>query len=120
MRSVSFSKFAECFSHFLNYKWYQMAQSVSIIDFGLVIAKWVESCQNSEEYILLKMTVWLDKWPPEFSILPVKICLVREIPVCIYMFKVNNRNTRTWCGICSKLTVKTPERRQASFWCLCC
>ena len=27
------------------------------------------------------------------------------------MFKVNNRNTRTRCEICSKLT-KTPERRQ--------
>ena len=27
------------------------------------------------------------------------------------MFKVNNRNTRTRCKICSKLTIKTPERR---------
>ena len=27
------------------------------------------------------------------------------------MFKVNNRNTRTRCEICSKLTIKTPERR---------
>ena len=33
-------------------------------------------------------------------------------PVGNYMFKVNNRNTRTRCGICSKLTIKTPERRQ--------
>ena len=32
-------------------------------------------------------------------------------PVDNYMFKVNNRNTRTRCGICSKLTIKTPERR---------
>ena len=30
----------------------------------------------------------------------------------IYVPKVNNRNTRTRCEICSKLTVKTPERRQ--------
>ena len=30
----------------------------------------------------------------------------------IYMFKVNNRNSRTRCEICSKLTIKTPERRQ--------
>ena len=29
-----------------------------------------------------------------------------------YIFKVNNRNTRTRCEICSKLTIKTPERRQ--------
>ena len=32
-------------------------------------------------------------------------------PVDIYMFKVNNRNTRTRCEICSKVTIKTPERR---------
>ena len=32
----------------------------------------------------------------------------RGIP--IYMFKVKNRNTRTWFEICSKLTIKTPER----------
>ena len=33
-------------------------------------------------------------------------------PVDNYMFKVNNRNTITRCEICSKLTIKTPERRQ--------
>ena len=27
-----------------------------------------------------------------------------------YMFKVNNKDTRTACEICSKLTIKTPER----------
>ena len=31
-------------------------------------------------------------------------------PAGNYMFKVSNRNTRTRCEICSKLTVKTPER----------
>ena len=30
-------------------------------------------------------------------------------PASNYMFKVNNRNTRTRCEICSKLTIKTPE-----------
>ena len=30
-------------------------------------------------------------------------------PVGIYLLKVNNRNTRTRCEICSKLTIKTPE-----------
>ena len=29
-----------------------------------------------------------------------------------YMFKVNNRNTRTRCKICSKLTIKKPEWRR--------
>ena len=33
------------------------------------------------------------------------------LPAGNYMFKVSNRNTRTRCEICSKLTIKTPERR---------
>ena len=32
-------------------------------------------------------------------------------PVNIYLFKINNRNTRKRCEICSKLTIK-PKRRQ--------
>ena len=32
----------------------------------------------------------------------------RNLPAQI---KINNRNTRTRCEICSKLTIKTPERR---------
>ena len=31
-----------------------------------------------------------------------------------YMFKVGYRNTRARCETCSKLTIKTPERRQCS------
>ena len=36
------------------------------------------------------------------------ICFV-HITAGNYMFKVNNRNTRTRCEISSKLTIKTPE-----------
>ena len=31
-------------------------------------------------------------------------------PANIYLFKFNNRNTRKRCEMCSKLTIKTPER----------
>ena len=52
-------------------------------------------------------------------------------PAGNYMFKVNNRKIGTRCGICSRLTIKTPERRHpqngqtqsmklVSFWCLYC
>ena len=34
------------------------------------------------------------------------------MPAGNYLLKVNNRNTRARCEICSKLTIKTPERRQ--------
>ena len=33
-------------------------------------------------------------------------------PAGICLLKLNNRNTRKSCEICSKLTIKTPERRQ--------
>ena len=33
------------------------------------------------------------------------------VPAGNYMFKVNNWNIRTRCEICSKLTIKIPERR---------
>ena len=32
-------------------------------------------------------------------------------PVGNYMFKASNRNTKTRCEKCSRLTIKTPERR---------
>ena len=35
--------------------------------------------------------------------------LIRKNSAGIYLLKVNNRNTRTRCEICSKLTLKTPE-----------
>ena len=63
---------------------------------------------------------FLEAFPvPRFFIPPFRI-----LKIANYMFKVNNRNTRTSCEICSnrntrtsceicsKLTIKTPERRQ--------
>ena len=34
------------------------------------------------------------------------------VPSNIYLFKINNKNTRKSCETCSKLIVKTLERRQ--------
>ena len=41
-------------------------------------------------------------------------CSTKQLinPASIYLFKVNNGNSKTRCWICSKLTIKTPERRQ--------
>ena len=36
----------------------------------------------------------------------------KSYPASMYLFKVNNRNTRKMCEICAKLTMKTPERLQ--------
>ena len=43
--------------------------------------------------------------------------IVKPLTICTknpsgnYLFKVNNRNTRWRCEICSKLTIQKPERR---------
>ena len=58
-----------------------------------------KTLQNSNEPIRLRVIFWVGN----------------------YMFKVNNRNTRTRCEICSELKIKTPEQQHlASFWCLDC
>ena len=40
------------------------------------------------------------------------ISLVWMSPACIYSSNVNNKNARTVCESCSKLTIRTPERRR--------
>ena len=47
--------------------------------------------------------------PVMIVITAVLIISISVFPVGNYMFKVNNRNTRTRCEICSKLTIKSPE-----------
>ena len=42
------------------------------------------------------------------------IILIKYYPPGIYLLKVNDRNTRTRCEMCSKLGIKTPEQRK---WC---
>ena len=53
---------------------------------------------------------------------------VKQSPAGIYLLKVNNRNSRKRCEICSKLTIKTIELTikltiktpMASFWRIYC
>ena len=52
---------------------------------------------------------WAEKLLALTSVVILKSAM---IPAGIYIFKVKNRNTRTRCEVCSKLTLKTPERRQ--------
>ena len=41
---------------------------------------------------------------------------IEAYPVGIYMLKVNNRNTRARCEICSKLTIKIQDDANGH-WC---
>ena len=57
---------------------------------------------------------------PKLRCVKPRIVLCLPVSAGIYLLQVNNRNTRTKYEICSKLTIKTPEWCQASFWYLCC
>ena len=59
--------------------------------------------------------------PLAYFILQIPIDLIKRFPssifhpenrypASIYLLKVNNRNTRTRCEICSKLTINIPEQ----------
>ena len=41
----------------------------------------------------------------------IKCIIANNFPANIYLFKVNNRNNRKRCDICSTLIIKAPERR---------
>ena len=46
-------------------------------------------------------------------------CIKKDTPHGIYFLNINNGSTRKIREICSKLTIKSPERRHlTSFWCL--
>ena len=46
------------------------------------------------------------------ALICMKPVITEANPAGNYKFKVNNRNTRTRYEICSKLTIKIPERRR--------
>ena len=60
--------------------------------------------------VTIELECWLDRNSyPKCSILDV--WQGSRYPTCIYLLKVNNRNTGTRCEICSKLTIKTADGR---------
>ena len=65
------------------------------------------------EWVKLAATgIHVKWWKEDLSIyLIVYLAFFRTNPTGNYIFKVNIRNTRTSCEICSKLTIKTPEWR---------
>ena len=50
--------------------------------------------------------VYLSKWRTDSWAVANEVPFSNCYPAGIYMFKVNNRNTRLRCKICSKLTIK--------------
>ena len=57
---------------------------------------------------------WFEKFTIALLLLNKMIIFLKFPAIIIYLFKGSNRNTRKSCQICSKLTVKIPERRYLS------
>ena len=60
---------------------------------------------------------WVNEWVNKAEYIRKQPRCLNEVQVSnflanIYLFKVNNRNTRKRYEICSKLTIKILERRQ--------
>ena len=70
--------------------------STSVMDIG----KWVNRAWDSLSGLGFLHWAWDSCWIQVFF---------SDNPAVIYLLKVDNRNTRTRCEICSKLTIKTPE-----------
>ena len=68
---------------------------------------------NSLSRILLESRQYSKKLHERYNLSTI---LTTPFPAGIYQLKVINRNIRKRCEICSKLTIKTPERRQ-HHWC---
>ena len=66
--------------------------------------------KNSKNDRCDKLTYFRETWFDNYEI--ENVIWECQIPVDIYLLKVNNRNTRLKCEIWSKLTIKIPERRQ--------
>ena len=83
----------------------------------LKIAKLSVKHFNASFFIVKKLnwslgTSYSNPMSSQFICMPNVSKVFRTIPACIYLLKVNYRNTRKKCEICSELTIKTPERRQ--------
>ena len=50
-----------------------------------------------------------------FQVFCKQLCMYIKYPAEYLPVQSNNRNTRKWCKICSKLAVETPERRSGIF-----
>ena len=62
--------------------------------------------KTSEKYCKIQQGDCL--WEIEISLS--RLAITVAYPTGVYLFKVNNENTRTMNQICSKLTIKRPER----------
>ena len=102
-----FSRFQNCLDGFQMRKWSRLTKS------RMFSNDLTRSCPIPTKY-----STWrkygLTIFSRHFELLQNVIQAARSYPPGIYLLKVNNKNIRTKWEICSKLPIKTPEKRQVS------
>ena len=85
---------------------------LNIIVLYQCIVYWInfQSIYYFQNYIYISKSITLYTFIVFFKSVESLECILN--PAGTYMFNVNNRNTRTRYEICSKLAIKTPQRRQ--------
>ena len=81
---------------------------------------WIWSCSHISRKFsywenLLLFRMMLNKASVHFYTLENNIYTSKNSPTNIHLLIVNNSNTKKRCEICSKLTIKTPERCSTVF-----
>ena len=74
------------------------------------IDKFVKSIKRS--FIWFHKLNFISSYLLDLKFSNFQFSLIHITPTGIFLLNVNNRNTSTRCEICSKLTIKTPERCQ--------
>ena len=61
--------------------------------------------QQTPKYFMEKMESYLVRYSKDRNYISIILVLSSNSLANIYLFKVNNRNTRKWCRICLKLAI---------------
>ena len=94
---------SSCKESSISVKFYWDLQGILLV---LNFKQWIipvwktNQCIFSSNILWFKQSKFVNLWKSGQFDYPVNICL----------FKVSNRNTSQTCNVCSKLTLKTPER----------
>ena len=100
-----------CFNY-AEFLWYLITKNVRC-HFTLIIYHHIKNISQQSNVAAPIITLVCGRKQSPGDVLSGRLLLCgKSISAGIYLVKVNNRNTRTRCEICSKLTLKTSERRQ--------
>ena len=117
------------FRNILRTKWMIPITIAQVIILLTLVGCWRIDLTLSPARLRQRKTPQLLQWPTKEKVFTAameqyvsdKFFYLTSVPVSIYMFKVNNRNTRTRCEISAKYSVSVVNFQQVNAeWGCCC